>query len=80
MVKAATINSHYMPAVSADGIEHLLHNIGMGNRISRSEIEGIISEVGEWSVGGSEKALTADQMLDLISRNWEDHHQGLNQP
>mmetsp|Transcript_17656 Transcript_17656/g.28559 ORF Transcript_17656/g.28559 Transcript_17656/m.28559 type:complete len:150 (-) Transcript_17656:180-629(-) len=67
--------------ISADGIEHVLQNIGMGDRMSRSEIEEIIREVGD-NVDGEESScvISENQMLDLISRTWEDHHHGLNQP
>mmetsp|Transcript_27484 Transcript_27484/g.49991 ORF Transcript_27484/g.49991 Transcript_27484/m.49991 type:complete len:159 (+) Transcript_27484:308-784(+) len=67
--------------ISADGIEHVLQNIGMGDRMSRSEIEEIIREVGDNVDGGeSSCVISENQMLDLISRTWEDHHHGLNQP
>ncbi len=43
------------PAVSAEGIEHVLRNIGMGNRMTRTEIECILSEVGACPIwNGSE--------------------------
>jgi hypothetical protein len=73
IVKAAAVNSRrlYVQAVSAEGIEHVLNNIGMGDRMSRSEIEGIISEVG---AGDEDGVISAEQMLDLMSKNWEDHH------
>mmetsp|Transcript_26255 Transcript_26255/g.56620 ORF Transcript_26255/g.56620 Transcript_26255/m.56620 type:complete len:147 (-) Transcript_26255:132-572(-) len=87
IVKAAsTVNNssrqlNVTANISAEGIEHVLHNIGMGHRMSRSEIEGIISEVGEHADGGeSGCVISENQMLDLISRNWEEHHHGLNQP
>mmetsp|Transcript_12282 Transcript_12282/g.22778 ORF Transcript_12282/g.22778 Transcript_12282/m.22778 type:complete len:153 (+) Transcript_12282:271-729(+) len=85
VVKAATVNSRQLnvPAVSAEGIEHVLQNIGMGHRMSKSEIEGIISEVGTCPIddsGESQCVISSNQMLDLISKNWEDHHHGLNQP
>jgi hypothetical protein len=63
--------------VSADAIEHVLRNIGMGHRMSWSEIEGIVSEVGTCKPGGvaggrdgdgGASASRADQMLDLISK------------
>lgn len=89
VVKAATDNSiselNDVPptTVSAEGIEHVLQNIGMGNRMSRSEIEGIISEVGtpvdDDSGERSHCVISANQMVDLISKNWEDHHHGRNQ-
>ncbi|KAL7534335.1 hypothetical protein ACHAWF_004800 [Thalassiosira exigua] len=91
VVKVATANSRRSlvapaaasSAVCAEGIEHLLRNIGMADRMSRSEIEGIMSEFGEAPLGGGEEdavgcVVSADRMLDLISKNWEDHHQGLN--
>jgi hypothetical protein len=86
VVKAATINSRLLnvPAVSAEGIEHVLQNIGMGHRMSRSEIDGIISEVGTCPIDDDAVevscVISSDQMLDLISKNWEDHHHWLNQP
>ena len=85
VVKAATVNSRQLnvQAVSADGIEHFLQNIGMGHRMSKSEIEGIISEVGTCPIddsGETQCVISSNQMLDLISKNWEDHHHGLNQP
>mmetsp|Transcript_3647 Transcript_3647/g.9268 ORF Transcript_3647/g.9268 Transcript_3647/m.9268 type:complete len:149 (-) Transcript_3647:148-594(-) len=85
VVKAASVNSRQLnvSAVSAEGIENVLHNIGMGHRMSRSEIEGIVSEVGACPIGddgGDLCVISSDQMLDLISKNWEDHHHNLNQP
>ncbi len=63
--------------VCAEGIDRVLRNIGMGHWMSRSEIEAIISEVGACPIGehDGEKdcIISADQMLDLMSRNWEDH-------
>ena len=84
-MKAASVNSRQLnvSAVSAEGIENVLHNIGMGHRMSRSEIEGIVSEVGACPIGddgGDLCVISSDQMLDLISKNWEDHHHNLNQP
>ena len=80
VVHAATINSRQLnvPAVSAEGIENVLQNIGMAHRITRSELEGIVSEVGECPLGDDDKAncvISENQMMDLISRNWEEHHQ-----
>lgn len=76
------------PAVSAEGIEHVLRNIGMGNRMSRSEIEAILSEVGACPVGSSSRrssssssscVISADQMLSLLSTtNWEEDAAGNN--
>eukprot|EP00571_Detonula_confervacea_P014300 CAMPEP_0172298868 /NCGR_PEP_ID=MMETSP1058-20130122/1324_1 /TAXON_ID=83371 /ORGANISM="Detonula confervacea, Strain CCMP 353" /LENGTH=119 /DNA_ID=CAMNT_0013008163 /DNA_START=262 /DNA_END=621 /DNA_ORIENTATION=- len=82
VVKAA-INSHQLSvqAVSAQGIEHVLENIGMGHRMSRSEIEGIINEVGTCPLGDDREShciISANQMLDLISKKWENNHNGLN--
>jgi len=75
IVKAATVNSRQLnvpsPAVSAKGIDHVLKNIGMGHRMSRSEIEDIVSEVGTCpadDIGKSHCVISANQMLDLISR------------
>mmetsp|Transcript_3086 Transcript_3086/g.5833 ORF Transcript_3086/g.5833 Transcript_3086/m.5833 type:complete len:143 (+) Transcript_3086:193-621(+) len=82
VVKAATVNSRQLnvQAISAEGIEHVLQNIGMGHRMSRSEIEGIVSEVGTCPIGDSGHCvISADQMLDLISKNWEEHHHGLEE-
>ena len=75
IVKAATINSPSTRqlAVSADGIWHVLQNVGMGHRIARSEIDEIVSELGECPRGFDEKsscAISADQMLRLMSKNW----------
>jgi hypothetical protein len=57
--------------VSAEGIEHLLRNIGMGHRISRSEIEDIMIEFGTYYTGDDGQSnyylISANQMLDLIS-------------
>ena len=57
--------------VSAEGIEHLLRNIGMGHRISRSEIEGIMIEFGTGYIGDDGQSnyylISANQMMDLIS-------------
>ncbi len=85
VVKAATINSRQLnvQAVSAEGISHVLQNIGMAHRMSRSEIEGIVSEVGSCPLdeqGQPQCVISANQMLDLISKNWEEHHHEMNQP
>ncbi|KAL7537969.1 hypothetical protein ACHAXR_008191 [Thalassiosira sp. AJA248-18] len=85
VVKAATVNSRQLniQAVSAEGIEHVLQNIGMGHRMSRSEIDGIVSEVGYCPIGddgASHCVISSDRMLHLISEKWEEHHHGLNQP
>merc|ERR1712151_1358929 len=76
IVKAATVNSRLLntPAVSAEGIEHVLQNIGMGHRMSRSEIEGIVNEVGTCPTGDDAKEVSCvisfKQMIDLISKRW----------
>ena len=86
-MKAATDNSiselNHVPAttVSAEGIEHVLQNIGMGNRMSRSKIDGIISKVGTCCIDGdsgerSSCVISANQMVDLTSKDWEDHRHG----
>ena len=63
--------------MSADAIEHVLCNIGMGHRMSWSEIKGIVSKVGTCKPGGvaggrdgdgGASVSRADQMLDLISK------------
>jgi hypothetical protein len=89
-VKAATVNnrqkkvvlvkplppSQPFVAVSAEGIEYVLQNIGMGHRISRAEIEEIVSEVGgDITIpcdGERLCVMSANQMFDLISKSWED--------
>ncbi len=76
IVHAATVDCGGTkgPGVSAEAIEHVLRNIGMGHRMSRSEIEEIVSEVGTCRpVTGrhgttSQCVISADQMLDLISK------------
>ena len=76
VVKAATDKSPMLnaPTVSAEGIEHVLQNIGMGDRMSRSEIEVIVSEVGMLNTcpidGSGERhyVISTDQMVDLISK------------
>lgn len=85
VVKAATVNSRQLniEAVSAEGIEHVLNNIGMGGRMERSELEDIVREVGTCPIGSDGEShciIYADQMLDLISKNWEEHHHELSQP
>lgn len=83
VVKAAIVNSRLLnvPAVSAEGIEHVLHNIGMGHRMSRSEIESIISEVGTCPHGEDPNevscVISSNQMIDLISKKWEDNHHSM---
>jgi hypothetical protein len=77
-------NSTY---VTAQGIEHVLNNIGAGDKMSRVEIESIVSEMGACPIAiggelggeGSGCIISADQMLDLMSKNWAEHHHDLNQ-
>jgi hypothetical protein len=48
--------------------------------MSRSEILSIVTEVGACPIGTEEDCvITADQMLDLISTKWAEHHHELNQ-
>ncbi len=58
-------------AVSAEGIEHVLQNIGMGHRMSLSEIDSIVAEVGgDVTIPRDGKLhciMSANQMFDLIS-------------
>ncbi|KAL7534336.1 hypothetical protein ACHAXR_005805 [Thalassiosira sp. AJA248-18] len=55
--------------VSAEGIEHVLNNIGAGDQMSHDEIETILREVGGSGHSDSENCvISADQMLDLISK------------
>ena len=75
IVKAAIASSRrpgvVSPSVSADGIDSVLQNIGMGHRMSRAEIESIVSEVGvspAASNGERHSYMSDDQMLELISR------------
>ena len=86
IVKAATVNNRHnkvvlvkpLPpsqpflAVSAEGIEHVLKNIGMGHRMSRAEIDEIVSEVGGNVTipcdGARHCVMSANQMFDLISK------------
>mmetsp|Transcript_36156 Transcript_36156/g.75996 ORF Transcript_36156/g.75996 Transcript_36156/m.75996 type:complete len:134 (+) Transcript_36156:191-592(+) len=57
--------------ISAEGIEHVLNNIGAGDQMSHDEIETILREiVGEASdnCDKNEKCvISEEQMLDLIS-------------
>lgn len=79
-ITSRQLNSSPVNSISASGIESVLHNIGAGHRMSRGEIQDIVSEVGACPIGVKEDCtITADQMLDLISSNWAEHHQELNQ-
>lgn len=61
-------------AVSAEGIENVLRNIGFGHVMSREEIEELVSEVGgDMTVpssidGERHSVMSATQLFDLISR------------
>ncbi|KAL3792314.1 hypothetical protein HJC23_006226 [Cyclotella cryptica] len=79
-ITSRQLNSSPVNAVSAHGIEHVLHNIGAGHKMSRSEIQSIVSEVGACPIGKEDDCvITADQMLDLLSTKWAEHHHELNQ-
>lgn len=61
-------------AVSAEGIACVLNNIGFGHRMSREEIEELVSEVGgdmtipSSSDGERHSIMSATQLFDLLSR------------
>lgn len=66
-------------AVSAEGIENVLHNIGFGHRMSREEIDELVSEVGGDmtipSINGERQSImSATQLFDLISRECPQIH------
>ena len=71
IAKAASSSRQYnaQATVSADGIENVLQNIGAGNRMSRSEIDEILNEVGVCPVsdGDAQCVIYASQMIELIS-------------
>mmetsp|Transcript_26429 Transcript_26429/g.53069 ORF Transcript_26429/g.53069 Transcript_26429/m.53069 type:complete len:136 (+) Transcript_26429:145-552(+) len=73
IVKAACSSRQYnaQATVSADGIESVLQNIGAGNRMSRSEIDEILNEVGVCPVndGNAQCVISASQMIELISKH-----------
>eukprot|EP01083_Nonionella_stella_P027967 77017_1 len=75
IVKAASLSSSSNAAVSADGLECVLNNIGFRGRISRSELDGIVSECGtcpiDDSADSSQCVISENQMLNLISKDWE---------
>ena len=65
---SSTLPSVSPGLVSAEGIEHVLDNIGAGDQMTHDEIETILREVVGSSNNGSEECvISADQMLDLIS-------------
>eukprot|EP01083_Nonionella_stella_P012393 35171_1 len=53
--------------ISAEGIEHVLNNIGAGDQLSHDEIETILREVCSSNNGDGNCVISAEQMLDLIS-------------
>lgn len=60
-------------AVSAEGIENVLRNIGFGHHMSREEIEELVCEVGgDMTIpsidGERHSVMSATQLFDLISR------------
>lgn len=60
-------------AVSAEGIACVLNNIGFGHRMSREEIEELVSEVGgDMTIpsidGERHSIMSATQLFDLLSR------------
>jgi hypothetical protein len=66
-------------AVSAEGIENVLHNIGFGHRMSREEIDELVSEVGgDMTIpstnGERQSIMSATQLFDLISRECCPHN------
>eukprot|EP00574_Skeletonema_japonicum_P004322 CAMPEP_0201713972 /NCGR_PEP_ID=MMETSP0593-20130828/624_1 /ASSEMBLY_ACC=CAM_ASM_000672 /TAXON_ID=267983 /ORGANISM="Skeletonema japonicum, Strain CCMP2506" /LENGTH=136 /DNA_ID=CAMNT_0048203193 /DNA_START=69 /DNA_END=479 /DNA_ORIENTATION=+ len=73
IVKAASSSRQYnaQATVSADGIENVLQNIGAGNRMSRSEIDEILNEVGVCPVNGgnAQCVISASQMIELMSKH-----------
>jgi len=73
IVKAATSSRQYNAhvTVSADGIENVLQNIGAANRMSRSEIDEILKEVGVCPIadGNHQCVISASQMFELISKH-----------
>ena len=93
IVKAATEKSRHqpssssiswlnVPAVSVEGLERVLENIGASHLMSRSELDGIFREIGtcpisdktDGDVQEGQCVISENQMLDLISKNWEEHH------
>jgi hypothetical protein len=60
--------------ISVEGIESVLKNIGQGHRISRTELEGLLREVGGAAQSGEPERffMSDEQMIELISvRNAE---------
>jgi hypothetical protein len=71
IIKAATSSRQYNAhaTISADGIENVLQNIGAGNKMSRSEIDEILGEIGKCPLHSKTTVISANQLLQLISRN-----------
>lgn len=60
--------------ISVEGIESVLKNIGQDHRISRTELEGLLREVGGAAQSGEPERffMSDEQMIELISvRNAE---------
>lgn len=60
--------------ISVEGIESVLKNIGQDHRISRTELEGVLREVGGAAQSGEPERffISPEQMIELISvRNAE---------
>ena len=73
-VKAASSSRQYNAdaTISADGIESVLQNIGAGNKMSRSEIDEILREVGVCPIKDGPSTgcvISASKMIELISKN-----------
>ena len=79
---SSSISWLHVPAVSVEGLEHVLENIGASHLMSRSELDGIFREIGtcpisdktDGDVQEGQCVISENQMLDLISKNWEEHH------
>jgi len=75
IVKAASSSSSANAAVSAEGIECVLNNIGACGKMTRSELDGIVSECGTCPIDdaadSSQCVISQNQMLNLISKDWE---------
>jgi len=75
IVKAASSSSSANAAVSADGLECVLNNIGACGKMTRSELDGIVSECGTCPIDdaadSSQCVISENQMLNLISKDWE---------
>ena len=67
VVKAACSKSSCPGFVSAEGIECILKNIGASQQMPLSEIQSMLKEICANTNGGSQDAISADQMLGLLS-------------